>query len=116
MKQDGKYISQLSEYYAKAQKQKQSDGKSRDVKCFLFTPNYNQINRDDYLNGGEYEIIEYSNIYNFFYAYVESMDEEDTDYIYLKDFVSAMEKHTTYTDNEFRDELLLRLADRIKNS
>lgn len=44
------------------------------------------------------------------------MDEEDTDYIYVKDFVSAMKKHTTNTDNEFRDELLLRLADRIRNS
>lgn len=116
LKQDGKYISQLSEYYAKAQKQNQSDGKSREIECFLFTPNYNQIKKDDYLDGDKYEIVEYSNLYKFFSDYLKSMDEEDTDYIYLKDFVSAMEKHTTYTDNEFRDELLLRLADRIKNS
>ena len=34
----------------------------------------------------------------------------------MEDFVKAMKKHTEETDNEFRNELMQRLAYRIQNS
>lgn len=115
-KENGKYISQLSKYYQEAEDQNKNDGKPRTILGFVFMPNYNPIKLENYYLGEKYVAVSYRDIYEFFLepenAKLESENAKQ-DMLYLRDFISAMKKHTTDTDNEFRDELLLRLAERI---
>ena len=54
--------SQLSAYYNYAA------SKGKEVHCFIFAPNYNEIDneKDLYLHNDKYKIIRYNEVYNFF--------------------------------------------------
>ena len=118
--EDGKYLSQLSDYYGKAKKHFESengdDQKTDDelpIKGYIFTPNYNDIDIDKFSCGDKYKKIKYSEIYEFFKNYQESTNDnvikED---VYFKDFIKAIEKHTKDVDDEFREELMQRFIER----
>lgn len=113
--QDGKYISQLSVYYDKAMRKNSDDNIKRTIYGYIFTPNYNPIDKEQYLFGDKYRIITYKDLLDFFSEYIQDSKNEGVNDIYLKDFVCAMKKHTEETDNEFRDELMQRLAYRINS-
>ena len=111
---EGKYISQLSVYYEKAEEQNEKDKKHRAIIGFVLAPNYNEFDKDElkkYLCGDKYECIVYSKIRDFFEKN-KNLTNGDK---YIDDFINAMYKHTTPTDNEHRNELLQRLKYRIDN-
>lgn len=106
---NGKYFSQLSDYYEIA---KSSDKK---VYAFIFSPNYNDATNINYVentfvHGDKYTIITYETIYNFFEKH---KDPYSSKIEFYDDFTNALKKHTTPIDNEHRDVLLNRLAKRI---
>ena len=112
---NGKRKSQLSDYWEKANKKNKDDKKQRKICGFVFVPNYSLINQDilneKYVNGSDYKIIKYKSIYEFFNAQKENVLKDDK---YIADFVSALYKHTTDVDEEYRNELLLRFKKRIE--
>lgn len=106
---NGKYFSQLSDYYeiAKATNKK--------VAAFIFAPNYNDATNNKHIEntfvyGDKYTIITYEKIYNFFEKYKDTYSSKIEFY---EDFTNALKKHITPIDNEHRDVLLNRLAKRI---
>ncbi len=112
-KEGNKYISQLSVYYENAQRKNKSDKINRQIKCFIFVPNYSTITKSflkNYLYGDLYEIVYYQEIYDFFVEYNKIVELNDR---FLMDFVNAMKKHTEPVDNEFRNDLMMRLKLRI---
>lgn len=109
----GKYVSQLSVYYQKAEEKNQIDGKQRKILPFVFVPDYSIVNKD-YLKkfylGKEYEIVFYSEIRDFFVKYTNNFSLKPN---YIDDFVKALKKHTEKTDDEHRKILMFRLKNRI---
>jgi hypothetical protein len=111
----GKYISQLSVYYGKAEEQNQRDKKRRTITGFVLAPNYNGFDQEElgkYLCGDKYKYVAYSEIREFFKNNKKLTNGDK----YIDDFINAMYKHTTPTDNEHRNELLQRLKYRIDSS
>lgn len=111
---NGKYISQLSVYYQKAEEQNNNE-KEREIKGFVLAPEYNPFGKNElnkYSCGEHYEYISYKKIHDFFDKNKDLADKDK----YIDDFINAMYKHTTSTDNEHRNELLQRLKYRIENS
>ena len=109
--EQGKYLSQLSEYYEKAK------SSNKKILPYIFLPDYSSIN-EDYLKayrcGEKYSIIKYSEILNCMNDYIgRGSDINFANDLYVKDFLIAMKKHTEPTDNEHRNELMLRLKERI---
>lgn len=106
---NGKYFSQLSDYYEIAK----ATGKK--VDAFIFAPNYNDATNMKYIentfvHGDKYAIITYETIYKFFEKY---KDVYSSKIEFYEDFTNALKKHTTPIDNEHRNVLLNRLAKRI---
>jgi hypothetical protein len=102
-------ISQLSNYYNIALQAMNND--KTKVHCFILHPEYSQFNLDDYYCGDEYEKISYKKLHKFF---SDILNEGVLDDKYLSDYVNALRKHTENTDNEFRNDMLIRLRDRIE--
>lgn len=113
--ENGKYISQLSVYYDKAEEKNIKDGKQRTIHCYILTPNHNKINKSLYLRGEKYKEITYKAVHDFLIEYCNDTTNEGASDSFLIDFISAIKKHTEETDNEYRNELMQRLAYRIKN-
>lgn len=113
--QNGKYISQLSVYYDKAMRKNSDDNINRTIYGYIFTPNHNPIDKEQYLFGDKYKIVTYKELFVFFSEYIKDSKNEGSNDMYLIDFVRAIKKHTEETDNEFRDELMQRLAYRINS-
>ena len=104
----------MSVYYEKAEEQNEKDKKHRAIIGFVLAPNYTEFDKDElkkYLCGDKYECIVYSKIRDFFEKN-KNLTNGDK---YIDDFINAMYKHTTPTDNEHRNELLQRLKYRIDN-
>ena len=113
--ENGKYISQLSVYYQKAEDKNKHDNKPRKIYGRILTPNYNAFDNEElekYSCGEKYSCILYDKIHSFFIKnkHLTSNDK------YIDDFINAMQKHTTATDNEYRNELMQRLKYRIENT
>jgi len=87
----GKKESQLSKY-VKIAKEKYSDKK---LYFYIFAPDYNQINLEIYENGDKYKIINYSQIYDFYFKNAGSM----LNVKYFNEFLNALYIHTMSTDN-----------------
>lgn len=106
---DGKYFSQLSDYYEIA------NATNKTVRAFIFTPNYNDAANKDYIkdtfvHGDKYDIITYEKIHNFFVGFKAKYSSTIEFY---EDFTNVLAKHISPVDNEHRDVLLNRLANRI---
>lgn len=112
-KHNGKYISQLSVYYQKAEEKNQKDKKQRIILPFIFVPNYSIVNKsylDKFYLGDKYKIIYYSEIRDFFKKYINNFPVKPN---YIDDFIKALKKHTENTDDEHRKILMFRLKNRI---
>ena len=62
---------------------------------YIFAPNYNQIDLKNYECGEEYDIINYSSIYDFYCKNACKMLNIE----YFKEFINALEIHKERTDN-----------------
>lgn len=83
--------SQLSKYYEYAVTN--SDGK--DVYAFLFTPDYNHIDLKYYDCGSKYSIVNYSDVYNFYYKNAGKMLHVN----YFTEFIDGLYIHANTIDN-----------------
>lgn len=90
-KSSGKKESQLSKYVKIIEKN--YSGKKQ--KFYIFAPDYNQINLDIYEDGEKYKIINYSQIYDFYFKNAGRM----LNIKYFKEFLNALYIHTKTTDN-----------------
>lgn len=109
--QDGKYISQLSNYLEKAENSQEN----RKIKAYIFAPDYSVLNEktlEKYYRGKEYQIIHYSRIKKT----LENYANTDKKIPYFQDFLFALNKHTKATDDEHRLNLLYRLKCRIEDN
>ena len=88
---NGKKESQLSKYYEYA-KEKYPE---KNLNFYIFAPDYNQINLDIYEKGDKYTIINYSQIYDFYFKNAGKM----LNIKYFKEFLDAIYIHTKSTDN-----------------
>lgn len=98
--------SQLSKYYEHAVKLSQN---RREVRCFIFSPDYNYLDIHRFKDAKRYMIIEYSKIYEFFNQHKEAFSEDK----YFSDFLSALHKHTHKVDNELYEEMRRKFSRRI---
>lgn len=92
---NGKLVrSQLSAYYDYA------SSKGKDVYCFIFAPNYNEIDTEKDLYLEKYKIVRYSEIYDFFKNpdFVD-LFKDDPFGLYTQ-FVSALSMHIYRPDEE----------------
>jgi len=105
-KSSGKIESQLSKY-VKNTNEKYSNKKRY---FYLFAPDYNIINLDIYEDGDEYTIVNYSQIYNFYFKNAGKM----LNVKYFKDFLDALYIHTMSTDNSNFEEMKRKFLSNIK--
>lgn len=84
-----KIQSQLAEYYKYAVEK----AKDKEVKCFIFSPDYNQLDLQGYDKSENYTIINYSKLFEFFYN--NKIDDK-----YYNDFLSALKIHTFKSNYE----------------
>ena len=98
--------SQLHDYYKYAK----SNYPKMNIKCYIFTPDYNPINLSKYKSGEYYEIINYSEIYKFYYKNAGRMIHTS----YFTEFLDALEKHSKTNDSGNFDVMKQRFINRIK--
>lgn len=115
-----KIESQLSKYveYARKEYCKEIDTEecSKKLNFCIFTPDYNQINLENYKDGEKYKPIKYSQIRNF---YLENEDRME-DVKYFEEFLDALEIHTRSTDDtrfeNMKRQFMKRILESKKNS
>ena len=98
----GTEYSQLEKYYTYVTKQYPN----KRIKCFILTPDYNDINLSPYKASENYSKIYYSQLYD----YLNSIKTEDK---YLKEFIYAIKKHTKKYDNNLYYEMKRRFFEFI---
>lgn len=90
-KSSGKKESQLSKYVKKSYERYGN----KKLNFYIFTPDYNQINLDIYENGDKYTLINYSQIYDFYFKNAGRM----LNVKYFTEFLEGIYIHTMTTDN-----------------
>ena len=98
--------SQLEEYYKVATK----EFADKDVKFFIFSPDYNDINLEKYASGEHYKPINYSAIYEFYKKRAGEMLHME----YFKEFLDALQIHSKKTDVSNFDVMKEMFISRIK--
>ena len=93
-KSSEKIKSQLSKYVNYAYDKYDNYDKDH-LHFYIFAPNYNQIDLKNYECGEEYDIINYSMIYEFYCKNACKMLNIE----YFKEFINALEIHKERTDN-----------------
>lgn len=88
--------------------------KNKKAHFFIFAPDYKHLDKSKFKEAKEYNIIEYSKIYNFYKKYTK--DGEKYFDKYFIDFVNAMYKHTLLVDSEIYDVMLERFITAIKKA
>ena len=101
-----KIQSQLEKYYRYANEARPN----KNVRCFIFTPDYNSINLDKYDTGEYYNTIKYSQIYEFYKENAGEMLHVK----YFTEFVDALEIHSKTVDNSNFDVMKERFISRIR--
>lgn len=104
--EDGAYQSQLSEYYKYAEKR----AKGKSIYCFIFSPDYNAISLEKFVNGEEYTVVKYSQIYDFYFKHAGSMLHIN----YFSEFLDAMATHKDTVDNSNFENMRSRFIAKIK--
>ena len=97
--------SQLYKYYTFAS----SIANGRKVSCFIFSPDYNQLDISNHMAGEFYTIIEYSVIYNFFVKYRDDYANDR----YFRDFLGGLYKHTLKVNSELYEEMRRKFSAKI---
>lgn len=109
--EQGKLLSQLSDYIGKATENKKD---SQEIKAYIFEPDYSVLTEENlkekYSVGEQYKVVRYSEIKKAFEKYTKHEELS-----YYKDFLYALNKHTKKIDDEHRLNLLYRLKCRIEN-
>lgn len=98
--------SQLEDYYKMATK----EFVDKDVRFFIFSPDYNNVSLDEYATGEHYKPINYSDIYEFYKRKAGEMLQVG----YFKEFLEALEIHSKTTDVSNFDIMKDRFISRIK--
>lgn len=117
--------SQLDKYYGVA-KEKDNEGKEREVKCILLLPNHHNIVKEYATEISEkiyktskdieYKILTYADIYGFFKKYFENnKSKTDFEEAMRKEFLKALEPHTKPYQNELYETAMYRLVKKIIN-
>lgn len=101
--------SQLGKYYDYANEE--SNGEKK-VSCFIFTPNYNDIDIKKYKNSHEYDKISYKDIYEFFTK--DSVKYYLIKDRYYEDFIKALYKHTLEVNNDQYEKMLYKFVQKIR--
>lgn len=104
--------SQLGKYIEKVEKQFPREK----IKCFIFSPNYNRIDKDKYSGGKDYTVIKYSKLYEFFKKYTFGVDDYYFADQYYNDVVRALRRHAKEYDNNLYEEMKERFIKSIINS
>ena len=98
--------SQLSKYYEYATKN--SNGKN--VYAFLFTPNYNHIDLKYYDCGSKYSIVNYSDIYSYYFNHAGEMLHVN----YFTEFIDGLHLHSNAIDTSNFEIMKSRFITQIK--
>lgn len=85
-----KVQSQLSKYYLYAKK----ECPDKDIRCYIFSPDYNAIDIRKYEAGKYYSIVNYSKIYDFYLGYAGRMIHSR----YFPEFLDAINMHSKPLD------------------
>lgn len=88
-------FTQLSKYYEKAKE----IANGRDIRCFIFCPNYHNLNLEGFKDANKYKIIKYKALYNFFASHGEYAMYDR----YYGDFLSAIKLHTKTVYNDWEE-------------
>jgi hypothetical protein len=91
--------SQLKKYYEFVTSD--DDYCTKAASCFIFSPNYNRIDRSKFSCGEKYTVVYYREIFNFF----NENKNLFVDVPYFEEFINAMHKHTMDYDNELEEEM-----------
>ena len=96
----------MDEYYKKAKEE--SNG--RNLYCYLFSPDYNNIDLSKYKARKHYSVINYSRIYKFY-----KMNAGDMLKIpYFSDFLDSLQIHSKSTDRSNFEIMRERFVRRIR--
>ena len=78
---------------------------------YIFVPDYSYISETDIYPKNTYKIIKYSQIYDFFYKHRKSFENV----LYFKEFLYALQKHISNTDNILEQTTHKRFIESIKS-
>lgn len=98
--------SQLSKYYQYAHDERPG----KDIHCFIFSPDYNMINLDKYKAGKYYNLVNYSQIYNFYLDNAGRMIHTE----YFREFIDAVYLHSNTVDNSNFETMKQRFIEAIR--
>lgn len=98
--------SQLYDYYIHVKR----EYPNMNIKCYIFSPDYNLINLSKYKCGEYYETVNYSEIYKFYFKNAGRMIHAS----YFTEFLGALEKHSKTHDSSNFDVMKERFINRIK--
>ncbi len=107
--EDKKVKGQLYEYYRYANREIFEYYKNKFF--YIFVPDYSYISETDLYPKSTYKIIKYSQIYDFFYKYRKSFENV----LYFKEFLYALQKHISNTDNILEQTTHKRFIESIKS-
>ncbi len=103
-----KFNSQLHDYYKLSKKYTDDNGK--ELRCYVFAPDYNYINLEKYIDGDKYVIIKYSEIFNFYDKHAGKMIRIK----YFDDFLAALEMQKNTIDNSNYETMKERFITQIR--
>ncbi len=100
--ENGLIQSQLLKYREYAEREKGN----KKTHYFLFVPNYNKINLKQYSGSQFYQVVRYSDIYNFF-------NKIKNNNPYFIEFVNALYKHTKDREVDYAEDMANRFLNKI---
>ena len=87
-----------------------NDGVQKEhISCLLLVPNYHNFDLDDE-DKDNYQIVKYSDVYNFFKTYVFGVDDFTINDKYYVDFVRALKPHAKEVNNILQEEMKRRFV------
>lgn len=98
------YDSQLAKYYEYAKRDR------NEVRAYVLTPDYNDVDLGRFTFGREYRKIYYSQVRNFLLRQPEYASDP-----YLRDYADAMQQHSTVYCDDLYEEMLARFKNCIKS-
>jgi len=96
---------QLSKYYNNVKKKY-----NKKLHCFLFCPDYNIINKDEYEDGDKYERINYSQVYKFY----KENKKKIPNVRYIDEFIEGLGFHSQKNEDHNFEIMKSRFISKIK--
>lgn len=101
-----KIQSQLSKYYRYAKQERHN----KNIYCYIFSPDYNNVDLSKYEAGNHYTLINYSKIYEFYRKHAGDMIHAK----YFSEFLDALHMHTQAVGDRNFEEMRDRFLSRIQ--